>query len=168
MTTLEFNELVFSASKSLKYPALKFTRNNSEDANDLIQDTLLKALRNEAKFKEGSNIKAWLFVIMRNTFISKYNNDKRNICVDSTEDEFMLTTTGAVDYNKGASNITINEIHKAIDKLDNVYKEPFMMHFAGFKYDEIAEKLDIPMGTVKNRIHVARKTLMKELKDYSY
>jgi RNA polymerase sigma factor (sigma-70 family) len=168
MTTLEFNELVFSASKSLKYPALKFTRNNSEDANDLIQDTLLKALRNEAKFKEGSNIKAWLFVIMRNTFISKYNNDKRNICVDSTEDEFMLTTTGAVDYNKGASNITINEIHKAINKLDNVYKEPFMMHFAGFKYDEIAEKLDIPMGTVKNRIHVARKTLMTELKDYSY
>jgi RNA polymerase sigma-70 factor (ECF subfamily) len=168
MTTLEFNDLVFTASKSLKYPALKFTRNNSEDADDLIQDTLLKALRNESKFKEGSNIKAWLFVIMRNTFISKYNNDKRNTYVDSTEDEFMLTTPGAIDYNNGASNIAISEIHKAIDKLEKVYKEPFMMHFAGFKYEEIAEKLDIPMGTVKNRIHVARKTLMSDLKDYNY
>jgi RNA polymerase sigma factor (sigma-70 family) len=168
MTTLEFNELVFTASKSLKYPALKFTHNNSEDAADLIQDTLLKALRNEAKFKEGSNIKAWLFVIMRNTFISKYNNEKRNTYVDVTEDEYMLTTSGATDYNKGASTLAMSEINNAIDKLDKVYREPFMMHFAGFKYEEIAEKLSIPMGTVKNRIHVARKSLMSDLKDYSY
>jgi RNA polymerase sigma factor (sigma-70 family) len=168
MTTLEFNELVFTASKSLKYPALKFTRNNSEDADDLIQDTLLKALKNESKFKEGSNIKAWLFVIMRNTYISKYNNDKKNIYVDTIEDEYMLTTPGAIDFNKGASNIAMNEINTAINNLEQVYKEPFMMHFAGFKYDEIADKLNIPMGTVKNRIHVARKNLMEALKDYNY
>ncbi|HEX8547967.1 MAG TPA: RNA polymerase sigma factor [Cytophagaceae bacterium] len=166
MTTVEFNNLIYSASKSLKYPALKFTH-NSEDANDLIQETLLKAIKNKNKFKQGTNIKAWLYIIMKNTFISGYHKtSKRNSIVDPIDDEYALTGPTTISYNDGASKVNLDEINKAINKLDKVFKEPFMMHFSGFKYEEIAEKLNIPMGTVKNRIHVARKTLMQDLKDF--
>lgn len=166
MTTLEFNNLVYTASKSLKYPALKFTHNQA-DANDLIQDTILKALRNKTKFKKGTNIKAWLYIIMKNTFISNYHKiEKRNSLVDPIDDEYQLTAPSTITHNEGSTNIAMNEINKAINSLDKTFREPFMMHFSGFKYEEIAEKLRIPMGTVKNRIHVARKTLMVALKDY--
>jgi RNA polymerase sigma factor (sigma-70 family) len=166
MTTIEFNNLVYTASKSLKYPALKFTHNHA-DASDLIQDTLVKALRNKNKFKKGTNIKAWLYIIMKNTFISNYHKvEKRNSLVDTIEDDFTLNVPSNVTHNDGSSNVALEEIHKAINNLDKAFKEPFMMHFSGFKYEEIAEKLRIPMGTVKNRIHVARKTLMEALKDY--
>lgn len=166
MTTLEFNNLVYTASKSLKYPALKYTKNQKDDANDLIQDTLVKALKNKNNFKQGTNIKAWLYVIMRNTFISKYHDNKRNTLFDPIEESHITETPATTDYNQGSSNIVLDDIHKAIDKLDKCFKEPFMMHFSGYKYEEIAEKLDIPMGTVKNRIHVARKVLQQDLKDY--
>ncbi|HXA03065.1 MAG TPA: RNA polymerase sigma factor [Cytophagaceae bacterium] len=166
MTTIEFNNLVYTASKSLKYPALKFTHNQA-DANDLIQDTLVKALRNKNKFKKGTNIKAWLYIIMKNTFISNYHKvEKRNSLVDTIEDDFTLNVPSNITHNEGSSNVAMEEIHKAINNLDKSFKEPFMMHFSGFKYEEIAEKLRIPMGTVKNRIHVARKTLMEALKSY--
>lgn len=166
MTTMEFNDLVYTASKSLKYPALKFTHNQA-DANDLIQDTILKALRNKNKFKKGTNIKAWLYIIMKNTFISNYHKiDKRNSLVDPIDDDYALTASSTITFNHGTSNIAMEEINKAINNLDKAFREPFMMHFSGYKYEEIAQKLRIPMGTVKNRIHVARKTLMSALKDY--
>lgn len=166
MTTMEFNNLVYTASKSLKYPALKFTHNQA-DANDLIQDTILKALKNKTKFKQGTNIKAWLYIIMKNTFISNYHKvEKRNSLVDPIDDDYQLTSPSTITQNEGSTNIAMDEINKAINSLDKTFREPFMMHFSGFKYEEIAEKLRIPMGTVKNRIHVARKTLMTSLKDY--
>jgi RNA polymerase sigma factor (sigma-70 family) len=166
MATIDFNTLVYTASKSLKSPAFKFTR-NTEDANDLIQETLLKALRNKNSFKQGTNIKAWLFIIMKNTFISKYHKvDKRNKLVDPISDSYELTASNTISFNEGASKVNLDEIHKAIEKLDNELRQPFMMHFQGFKYEEIAEKLQKPMGTIKNRIHVARKFLMNELKDF--
>ena len=166
MTTIEFNNLVYTASKSLKYPALKFTHNQA-DANDLIQDTIHKALRNKTKFKKGTNIKAWLYIIMKNTFISNYHKvEKRNNLIDPIEDDFSLNVPSTITQNDGTTNVAMEEINKAIDALDKCFREPFMMHFSGYKYEEIAEKLRIPMGTVKNRIHVARKTLMEALKDY--
>jgi RNA polymerase sigma factor (sigma-70 family) len=166
MTTIEFNSLVYTASKSLKYPALKFTHNQA-DANDLIQDTILKALKNKTKFKKGTNIKAWLYIIMKNTFISNYHKvEKRNNLIDPIDDDYTLNVPSTITHNEGSTNIAMEEINKAINGLDKSFREPFMMHFSGFKYEEIAEKLRIPMGTVKNRIHVARKSLMESLKDY--
>ena len=166
MTSLDFNNLVYTASKSLKSPAFKFTR-NTDDANDLIQETLLKALKNKDSFKQGTNIKAWLFIIMKNTFISKYHKvDKRNKLVDPINDQYELTSTNTIAYNDGAQKVNIDEIQNAIAKLDEELKKPFMMHFQGFKYEEIADALKKPMGTIKNRIHVARKFLMNELKDF--
>jgi RNA polymerase sigma factor (sigma-70 family) len=166
MTTVEFNNLVYTASKSLKSPALKYTRNNIDDANDLIQDALLKALKNKDKFKQGTNIKAWLYVIMRNTFISKYHNEKGRI-TDSIEDEYSMDSPETICHNLGTGNMVTEDVQFAIKNLDKSLSEPFMLHFSGFKYEEIALKLRIPLGTVKNRIHVARKTLMEGLKEYS-
>ncbi|WMJ73559.1 RNA polymerase sigma factor [Cytophagaceae bacterium ABcell3] len=166
MTAVEFNDMVYSASKSLKIPALKFTHNNN-DANDLIQDTILKALRNRSKFKSGTNIKAWLYIIMKNTFISNYHKiDKRNTLVDPIDEGYNFNITSTISFNEGAANINTKEIFKAIKKLDKTFRVPFMMHYEGFKYNEIAEHLNIPMGTVKNRIHVARKTLMDCLREF--
>jgi RNA polymerase sigma-70 factor (ECF subfamily) len=104
---------------------------------------------------------------MKNTFISNYHKvEKRNSLVDPIDDDYQLTTSSTITYNGGNGNIAMEEINKAINNLDKTFREPFMMHFSGYKYEEIAEKLKIPMGTVKNRIHVARKTLMAALKDY--
>jgi RNA polymerase sigma factor (sigma-70 family) len=168
MTAIEFNDLVYSASKSLKIPALKFTHNHN-DANDLIQDTILKALRNRTKFKTGTNIKAWLYIIMKNTFISNYHKiDKRNTLVDPIDEGYCFNVSGTISQNLGASNIASKEINRAINKLEKTFRVPFMMHYEGFKYNEIAEHLNIPMGTVKNRIHVARKNLMESLVEYKY
>jgi RNA polymerase sigma factor (sigma-70 family) len=166
MTTIEFNNLIYDASRSLKYPALKFTHNHS-DANDLIQDTILKALKNKDKFKQGTNIKAWLYIIMKNTFISNYHKiDKRNSLIDSIEDDYVFVQPSTISKNEGAGAVVMEDITKSINKLEKVFKDPFMMHFSGYKYEEIADKLHIPMGTVKNRIHVARKLLMQDLRDY--
>jgi RNA polymerase sigma-70 factor (ECF subfamily) len=168
MTAIEFNELVYSASKSLKVPALKFTH-NSNDADDLIQDTILKALKNRTKFKTGTNIKAWLYIIMKNTFISNYHKiEKRNTLVDPIDEGYNFNVSSTISFNEGAGNIASKEITKAIAHLDKTFRIPFMMHYEGFKYNEIADYLNIPMGTVKNRIHVARKQLMVSLKEYKY
>lgn len=166
MSTTEFNNLVYTASRSLKVPALKFTHNHN-DANDLIQDTILKALKNKSKFKTGTNIKAWLYIIMKNTFISNYHKiDKRNTLVDPIDEGYNFNVSSTISQNAGASNISSKEILKAINTLDKTFRIPFMMHYEGFKYNEIADHLNIPMGTVKNRIHVARKNLMESLKEY--
>src|SRR6478736_5274282 len=168
MTAVEFNELEYTASKSLKIPALKFTHNHN-DANDLIQDTILKALRNRTKIKTGTNIKAWLYIIMKNTFISNYHKvDKRNTLVDPIDEGYNFNVSSTISFNEGAANIAGKEISRAIANLDKTFRVPFMMHYEGFKYNEIADYLNIPMGTVKNRIHVARKQLMAELKEYKY
>ncbi len=161
----DFKQLVYTASKSLRVPAMKFTHNSS-DANDLIQDTLLKALSNSDKYKEGTNIKAWLFIIMKNTFISKYHKIKRQSYVDLSEN-ITINNRLESSYNKGVSNLCNKEILIAIEELENEFKIPFLMHFEGFKYREIEKKLHIPLGTIKNRIHVARKKLMDKLKAYS-
>src|SRR5690606_23072302 len=137
MTTLEFNDLIKDACKSLKYPALKFTHNQA-DANDLIQDTILKALKNQNKFKQGTNIKAWLYIIMKNTFISNYHKlDKRNSLVNSIDDDYVFVTPNTISRNEGVGSVVMDEISKAVNKLDQAFKEPFLMHFSGYKYEEI-------------------------------
>jgi RNA polymerase sigma-70 factor (ECF subfamily) len=166
MEATAFNNLLYSASKSLKAPALKYTSNDRDAANDLIQDTLLKALKHKNKFEEGTNIKAWLFIIMRNTFFTSYHKAKKFEAVDPIEDHSHFITPNTISFNEGDISVNTEEIYKAINKLDQSFREPFMMHFAGYKYEEIVEKLGVPMGSVKNRIHVARKILIQELKDF--
>lgn len=167
MTAVEFSNHILLAAGSLKPVAMNLTR-NADDAKDLVQETLLKALSNREKFNTGTNLKAWLYTIMRNTFINNYNKiTKRSSNVDSTEYlQYMNTDDTFVTVNKGTAAFVMSDIKAAIAKLNEEHRTPFMMYYIGYKYLEIAEKLNIPIGTVKNRIHIARKELNQMLQVY--
>ncbi|MDO9552543.1 MULTISPECIES: RNA polymerase sigma factor [Rhodonellum] len=168
MTTLEFSYSLNKLSSSLKPFALKLTR-DMDDANDLLQDTMVKAFTNKDKFADGTNLKAWLYTIMKNTFITNYQRMvRRGTFVDTTDNLHYINSGGALVENDAYGDFTMDDITNAIDQLDDVYKTPFMMHYRGFKYHEIADKLDIPIGTVKNRIHIARKILKDQLHVYKH
>lgn len=168
MTSLEFTNQVQKISYSLKPVAMNLTR-DADDAKDLVQETLLKALLNKDKFKAGTNLKAWLYTIMRNTFINNYNKiTKRNSNIDSTEYfQYFNTDENYITHNGASSDFVVTDINEAIASLSADYRTPFMMYYIGYKYLEIAEKLQIPIGTVKNRIHIARKELKQALKVYA-
>lgn len=146
--------------------ALKLTL-NKEEASDLVQDTTLKALNNEEKFVENSNFKGWMLTIMRNIFINNYRKSAReNTVVDTTEDcrHLNLSQESGLETPEGA--FAMNEIEAIIAGFDADYRLPFSMHVAGYKYEEISEKLNMPLGTVKSRIFFTRKRLREILKDY--
>lgn len=167
MTSIEFNAAVIRQEKNLRPVALKLTR-DMEAANDLIQDTFVKALSNRDKFSEGTNLKAWLYTIMRNTFITNYHRVvKRKTFIDTTDNLHYINSPQYTTDNDAGTNLAMDEIDGAIEALNYAYKTPFMMYFKGYKYHEIAEILDIPIGTVKNRIHIARKMLKESLKNYA-
>lgn len=167
MTAIEFSNLIQGVTNTLRPVAFNLTR-DADDAKDLVQETVLKALMNREKFKTGTNLKAWLYTIMRNTFINNYNKiTKRSSNIDSSEYlQYLNTDENYITQNKGTATFVMNDINKAIAGLNEEHRTPFMMYYIGYKYTEIAEKLQIPIGTVKNRIHIARKELKQSLKVY--
>ncbi|MEX0967318.1 MAG: RNA polymerase sigma factor [Bacteroidia bacterium] len=166
MTTQAFNTQVIDSSTSLKPIALSLTK-DSEDANDLIQETMLRAISSKDKFREGTNLKAWLYTIMKNIFINNYRRKmKRNTIIDTTDNNYFINSTDRTIYNNGESNLNMEDIDKAFSRMSPDFKVPFLMHFKGFKYQEIANDLELPIGTVKSRIHFARKELKGKLKGY--
>lgn len=168
MTKIEFNTLVMRQAGSLKMYALHFTH-DSEDANDLVQDTLLKAITYYNKFKEGTNLKGWLYTIMKNTFINNYRRFiKISAFVTKSEDISSSNLLFSSSKNQGESKFVMDDIRRALDKLPDEYYIPFIRYYEGHKYHEIADYLNIPIGTVKTRIHVARKLLKKSLKPYEH
>src|SRR5690606_7965731 len=167
MTKKEFNTMVTVQSESLKGRALNFTKNH-EDANDLIQDTLVKAITNYNKFKPGTNLKGWLYTIMKNTFINKYRfKSMKNTLVIQSDQISCANLVYSSDKNQGERKFISEDIQKALSTLSDDYYIPFTMYFEGYKYREIAVQLNLPIGTVKTRIHVARKFLQEELIIYS-
>lgn len=164
MTATEFSSYVQRVSSSLSPAALQLTR-DADDANDLVQETLLKALVNKEKFTAGTNLKGWLYTIMRNTFINNYNKvTKRNSTFDCSDSRFVINhDESMITQNKAGATFVMNDINAAIADLCEEHRIPFMMYFGGYKYLEIAELLKIPIGTVKNRIHLARKELKEML-----
>ena len=166
MTAKEFDSVVSQMTSTLKPFAINLTRDN-DDANDLLQETVYRAITNRDKFAEGTNLKAWLFTIMRNIFINNYRRKvKRNTIIDTTDNLYYINNENSITYNDAASNFVIDDAKKAINELSDDYKIPFMMHYEGFKYHEIADKLKLPLGTVKSRIFFARKELKAKLKVY--
>lgn len=166
MSTIEFNNLLSTHREFLRGFAFNFTR-DQEDANDLIQDTFLKALRYKDNFREGTNIKGWLYTIMRNIFINNYKRKKfQNTITDSTDNLYYLNASQDMRYDSVTGGIDERDIRSAIGELGTEFRVPFTMFIEGFHYDEISEKLSIPMGTVKSRIFHARKKLMTQLSDY--
>ena len=152
---------------NLKSFALKLTM-DSDAAYDLVQDTTLKALNNEDKFVDNTNLKGWMLTIMRNIFINNYRkNVRENTVVDFSQDLFHinLSQDSGIETPDGA--YTVNEISEILAKFPREYREPFSLHVAGYKYEEISEKLTMPLGTVKSRIFFTRKKMREILKDYN-
>lgn len=142
---------------------------NREQAQDLLQDTTLKALDNEDKYVDNVNFKGWIFTIMRNIVINNYRQTVRKATViDQTEDLFHLNICQDSGLDTPDGSYAVKEISKALNSFPDEYRIPFNMFVAGYKYNEIAEKMNLPLDTVKSRIFFARKNLRKQLKDYSY
>ena len=159
MSTLEFNGQYEGMSKLLHSFAYNLTK-NTEDAKDLYQETSFRALTNRDKFRQGTNFKAWLFTIMKNIFINNYRKKMRaNTIMDSTDNDYYINSGSVVISNKAESNIMMDELTTMIDGMEDGIRIPFMMHYEGFKYQEIADKLELPLGTVKSRIFFARKEM---------
>lgn len=162
MANSDFNDMLLTNADFLKPFAINLTR-DTEAANDLYQETLYKALANQEKYNTGTNIKAWLFTIMRNIFINNYRRKaKQKTIFDNTPNEFLLNKQATV-VNSAESELRVKEINAAILQLPEIFKTPFMLYFDGYKYNEIAEVLNEPLGTIKSRIHFARKLLKEQV-----
>jgi RNA polymerase sigma-70 factor (ECF subfamily) len=166
MTAIEFNTRIMNEKSSLKNFALSLTH-NTDDALDLLQDTYVKAITYREKFEDSTNLKAWLFTIMKNTFINAYRRNVKTKQLISKGDDIQLNRAFKQNsYDHSESRMNAKEIIKKIESLDEDYKVPFTRYYNGYKYEEIANEMQLPLGTVKSRIFIARKILMESLKHY--
>lgn len=166
MNALQFKKNLLGMQENMMNFALMLTANR-EDAQDLMQDTTLKVLDNQEKFIDNVNFKGWVLTIMRNIFINNYHKIVRTqTVVDQGVDLYNLDITNESGFYSPEGSYQIQEISKAIENLNKDLKIPFSMYVSGYKYNEIAEKLGLPLGTVKSRIFFARQELQKTLKDY--
>jgi len=167
MTATEFSNQLVSLKGQLARYALKLTANRN-DAEDLLQDTFLKALTHRNNFQDSTNLKAWTYTIMKNTFINNYRKNMRhNTIFDGTKDLFFLSQDKDSFYVEPDSAFREKEIDTAIDRLDSEFKVPFRMHTQGYKYKEISDVLGLNIGTVKSRIFFTRKKLAESLEGYN-
>jgi RNA polymerase sigma-70 factor, ECF subfamily len=166
MNTIKLNKNLIDVQNDLFRFAFRLTRNR-EDASDLLQETSLKVLDNHDKFAEETNFKAWAYTLMRNIFINNYRKMVREqTFIDQTDNLYHLNIPQNSGFDSPEGSYTIAEITKAINSFEKEYRQPFSMHVAGYKYESIAEEMNLPLGTVKSRIFFARKHLQKMLKDY--
>ena len=167
MTTVEFQYRLVNIHDNLMKFAYSLTFNRDE-AEDLVQETLLKALKNSDKFVYESSLKAWTFTILKNTFINNFRRKRKNTVysakslVDCKQNDITASRT----YNP-ESIVSFNEIEKVIETLTDHFKTPLKMHYEGYKYKEIAEILEVNIGTVKSRIFLSRQKLIAKLKDFN-
>lgn len=166
MRTESFTRDLINVQNDLLRFAYKLTANH-EDANDLLQETSLKALDNEEKYAAETNFKGWMYTIMRNIFINNYRKVVRDqTFIDQTDNLYHLNLPQDGSSENTERAYDLKEMHRVVNKLPKEYRVPFAMHVSGFKYREIAEKLNLPLGTVKSRIFFTRQKLQEELKDF--
>ncbi|HEX9510363.1 MAG TPA: RNA polymerase sigma factor [Puia sp.] len=162
MSTIEFNQLLVSQSDRLKPYAINFTK-DGEDAKDLLQETIYRALTYREKFNEGTNIQAWLFTIMRNTFINRYRRRAREKKIFQPDPGGFQEYRSPAAANLAESRLGSKEIQAALHRLPESCQIPFRLYFEGYQYQEIADIMDIALGTIKSRIHLARKLLKEKI-----
>ncbi|HEY3405544.1 MAG TPA: RNA polymerase sigma factor [Ohtaekwangia sp.] len=166
MTAVELTHQIASLRGTLQAFTRRFTRNR-EESHDLVQDTMLKALQYRDKFRDNTNLKGWLFTIMRNTFINGYRKNQRSrTSHDSTKDLYYLHVEDEYTFNRPQESMEFKEIWRNMNAIKEELLIPFKMYTTGYKYEEIAKHLSIPVGTVKNRIFHARKEIQKKLQGY--
>lgn len=162
----QFLQKIASHNKALKSFALSFT-NDADDADDLVQETMVKAVRYAHRFEEGTNLQGWLFTILRNTFINDYRKNIRKNAVISQEEDLSSSQLRISAQTNGATGkMAMDDIQKALDALPEKPRYAFVRYFEGYKYEEIAQELDMPVGTIKTHIHTARKLLKQSLSMY--
>ena len=166
MRTADFTQNLLGMQTELHRFALKLTA-DQEEADDLLQETSLKALDNEDKYTPDTNFKGWMYTIMRNIFINNYRKMVRDqTFVDQTENLYHLNLPQDSGFESTEGNYDLIEIRKIVNTLPKEYRIPFSMYVSGFKYREIAERLGLPIGTVKSRIFFTRQRLQKDLRDF--
>ncbi len=166
MNALQFQKKLLGMQENMMNFALMLTA-NKDDAKDLLQDTTLKVLDNQEKFVDNVNFKGWVLTVMRNIFINNYHKLVRTqTIVDQSVDLYNLDVVNDSGFTSPDSNYQLQEITKAINELSDDLRIPFSMFLSGYKYNEIAEKLNVPLGTVKSRIFFARQELQKTLKNF--
>jgi len=161
----QMQEQIDKIGSSLRAFSLKLT-GNSVDAEDLYQDTAVRIITNADKYRQGTNFKAWAVTIMRNIFINNYRKKvRRNMIIDQTPNNYYINSGEEGVTNAGESNVALGELISLVNSLPGEFKDPFMMAYQGYKYEEIAEQLEAPLGTIKSRIFFARKKLQKLYKE---
>ncbi|WP_303432470.1 RNA polymerase sigma factor [uncultured Muribaculum sp.] len=166
MASAKFQSNLMNLQSNLLNFAFMLT-SNRDDAYDLLQDTTLKALDNEDKYAENTNFKGWVFTIMRNIFINNYRRSVRSATVvDTTDNLYHLNLSQESGFETPEESYGAGEITAAINEFSDEYRIPFSMHVAGYKYNEIADHMNLPLGTVKSRIFFARKKLQERFASY--
>ncbi len=166
MGTSKFQDNLMNLQSNMLNFAYMLT-SNRDDAYDLLQDTTLKVLDNESKYAENTNFKGWVFTIMRNIFINNYRRSARAATmIDTTDNLYHLNLSQDSGLESPEDSYGASEIGAAIESFSDEYRIPFSMHVAGYKYNEIAEHMNLPLGTVKSRIFFARKKLQEQFADY--
>jgi RNA polymerase sigma-70 factor (ECF subfamily) len=167
MNALQFQKKLLSMQENMMNFALLLT-SNQDDAKDLLQDTTLKVLDNKDKFVDNVNFKGWVLTVMRNIFINNYHKIVRaQITIDHRNDFENLNIVDESNHDFPDYSFRLQELSDAIDRLSEEFKYPLSMYLSGYKYSEIAEKLNVPLGTVKSRIFFARRELQKDFKKRS-
>lgn len=167
MEKVEFTQGILAIEQDLRRFAYKLT-SDRDSANDLVQDCVLHALDNREKFTYTKNLKGWMYTLMRNIFVNNYRRTVREMnLIDDTYSISQQSMIEDEDSERFASTYDIKLLYRVIHSIPDDMKIPFQMFVAGFKYREIAEKLGLPMGTVKSRLFFIRKRLKEELKDFS-
>jgi RNA polymerase sigma factor (sigma-70 family) len=163
MMERDFKSLLLTNIDFLKPFAFTLTR-DSEVAKDLYQETMFRALSNSEKYNVGTNIRAWLYTIMRNIFINNYRKkSKQHTVLDYTVNEALINSNQEAASNEAISSLMLKDIYASFQKLPELFRKPFLLYYEGYKYNEIAEALSEPLGTIKSRIHFARKLLKADL-----
>ncbi|MBM3441379.1 MAG: RNA polymerase sigma factor [Bacteroidetes bacterium] len=163
MSKQDFNQMLLQNTEFLKPFAVTLTKDH-EAAKDLLQETMYRALANHDKYSVGTNIKAWLYTIMRNIFINNYRRKaKQNTIFDNSSNDFLLDYNQSTIDSGAESSLRMKDVQQAIHGLPEIFRQPFLLYFEGYKYHEIAHALDEPLGTIKSRIHFARRLLKEQI-----
>lgn len=165
MSIIDFKQVLVNNTEYLRPFAFTLTH-DQERAKDLLQETFFRALVNKDKYKTGTNIKAWLYTIMRNIFINEYRRKaKQKTIFDNTPNDYFIDSNNNATINAAETKMNTDEIWNAINNLPEIFKKPFLLYFHGAKYQDIAEEMSEPLGTIKSRIHFARKLLKNYIRN---
>ena len=164
MSVQDLSSGIIRLEKELLEFAYHLTKERTE-ASDLYQETAYRAIKNYRLFQPNSNLRAWLMTIMRNLFINAYRKKKRRqVFQDGSANNYLINSTSETVTNQGELKMNYEELISLVDRLEDGLRIPFMLAFEGYKYQDIADEMNIPLGTVKSRLFIARKRIQNAIK----